>query len=166
MFMAQHLSLWGFLAFTAIGTYVRTSLIPPSAPKKISRHPPAWPPAKGSRTGGGDHNASAHRQPHPLDDLAFLRITDTCGVQPIGQLIGGACGVMAHEGCSEVLRNPCAFTLGDEPLASAVEDGAMQLWVEAAQVGIPLHHLIDSEIRKQPTSPRQSSIQQLLKDTM
>ena len=89
MFMAQHLSLWGFLAFTAIGTNVRTSLIPPSAPKKISRHPPAWPPAKGSRTGGGDHNASAHRQPHPLDDLALLRITDTRRVQPIGQLIGG-----------------------------------------------------------------------------
>jgi hypothetical protein len=31
--------------------------------------------------------------------------------------------VMAHEGCSEVLRNPCALTLSDEPLASGVEHG-------------------------------------------
>ena len=59
---------------------------------------------------------------------------------------------MPNESCSEVLRNPCALTLGDEPLASGVEHGAMQLRVEAAQVGIPLHHLIDSEIRKQPAS--------------
>ena len=50
---------------------------------------------------------------------------------------------MPYEGCSEVLRNPCAFTLGDEPLASGVEDGAVQLRIEAAQVGIPLHHFID-----------------------
>ena len=56
--------------------------------------------------------------------------------------------------------------LGDEPLASGVEHGPMQLRVEAAQVGIPLHHFIDSEIWEQPASPRQSSIQQVLKDTM
>ena len=73
---------------------------------------------------------------------------------------------MPYEGCSEVLRNPCAFTLGDEPLASGVEDGAVQLRIEAAQVGIPLHHFIDSEMWEQPASLWQRSIQQLLKDTM
>ena len=31
---------------------------------------------------------------------------------------------MPDEGCSEVLRNPCALTLGDEPLAGGVEHGA------------------------------------------
>ena len=56
---------------------------------------------------------------------------------------------MPDQGCSEVLRHPCALTLCDEPLASAVEHGPMQLRVEAAQVGIPLHHFIDSEIREQ-----------------
>ena len=73
---------------------------------------------------------------------------------------------MPHEGGSEVLRNPCALALGDEPLAGRVEHGAAELWVEATEVGIPLHHFIDSEIRKQPTSLRKSRIQQLLKDTM
>ena len=50
---------------------------------------------------------------------------------------------MPHQRCSEVLRNPCALALGDEPLAGGVEHGAAELWVEAAQVGIPLHHFID-----------------------
>ena len=54
--------------------------------------------------------------------------------------------MMPHEGCSEVLRNPCALTLSDEPLTSAVEDGAVQLRMEAAEVSIALHHLVDSEI--------------------
>ena len=87
-------------------------------------------------------------------------------VEPISQLVLRSGRVMPHERCSEVFRNPCALTLGDEPLASAVEHGPMQLRVEAAQVGIPLHHFIDSEIWEQPASPRQSSIQQVLKDTM
>ena len=65
-----------------------------------------------------------------------------------------------------MLRDPCALTLGDEPLASGVEHGPVQLRIEAAQVGIPLHHFIDSEMREQPASLRQSRIQQLLKDTM
>ena len=52
MFMAQHLSLWGFLAFTAIGTNVRTSLIPPPAPKKISRHTPRLTTREGKPDGG------------------------------------------------------------------------------------------------------------------
>ena len=65
-----------------------------------------------------------------------------------------------------MLRDPCALTLGDEPLASGVEHGAMQLRVEAAQVGIPLHHFIDSEMWEQPASRWQAAIQQLLKDTM
>ena len=42
---------------------------------------------------------------------------------------------MPHEGCGEVLRNPCAFTLGDEPLAGGVEHGGLQFRMEAAEVG-------------------------------
>ena len=41
MCMAQHLSLRGFLAFTAIGANVLTSLIPPLAQKKSIAIPPA-----------------------------------------------------------------------------------------------------------------------------
>jgi len=40
MCMAQHLSLRGFLAFTAIGANVLTSLIPPLAQKKSIAIPP------------------------------------------------------------------------------------------------------------------------------
>ena len=95
-----------------------------------------------------------------------MGITDASGVQPIGQLIGRPCGVMPNKCCGEVLRDPCTLTLGDEPLASGVEDGAVQLRMEVAQVGIPLHHFIDSEMWEQPASLWQRSIQQLLKDTM
>ena len=73
---------------------------------------------------------------------------------------------MPHERCCEVLRNPCALTLCDEPLASAVEHGPMQLRVEVAQVGIPLHNLVHCEVREQPASLWQGGIQQLLKDPM
>ena len=45
---------------------------------------------------------------------------------------------MPNKTGSEVLRDACPFTLGDEPLASGVEDGAVQLRMEVAQVGIPL----------------------------
>ena len=79
-----------------------------------------------------------------LHNLPLLRIRYARRVEPIGKLIGGPCRVMPHEGCGEVLWHPCALTLSDEPLASAVEHGPMQLRVEAAQVGIPLHHFIDS----------------------
>ena len=41
--------------------------------------------------------------------------------------------MMPHEACGEVLRNPCALTLRDEPLAGAVEHGASELWVTSAQ---------------------------------
>ena len=106
------------------------------------------------------------RQPHPADNFPLLRIGYPRRVQPVGQLIGGACGVVPHEGCGEVLRNPCALTLGDEPLAGAVEHGAVQLWVTSSQPGIPLHNLVDSEIREQPASPRQDGIQQVLQHPM
>jgi hypothetical protein len=39
MCMVQYFSLWGFLAFIAIGTNVRTSLIPLPAPKNQSPYP-------------------------------------------------------------------------------------------------------------------------------
>ena len=71
--------------------------------------------------------------------------------------------MVPHEGCGEVLRDACAFTLGDKPLASAVEHGPMELWVEVAEVSIPLHHFIDSEIWEQPTRRWQDGIQQLFK---
>ena len=45
---------------------------------------------------------------------------------------------MPHETCSEVLRDACALTLGDEPLAGGVEHRAPELWVTPAQVGIAL----------------------------
>ena len=48
--------------------------------------------------------------------------------------------MMPHERCSEVLRNPCALTLGDEPLAGAVEHGPMQLWMSLPEFCIPLHN--------------------------
>ena len=46
---------------------------------------------------------------------------------------------MADEGCGEVLWDTCALTLGDEPLAGAVEHRASEFWVTSAQVSIPLH---------------------------
>jgi hypothetical protein len=103
---------------------------------------------------------------HPLHNLPLLGIRYPRRIQPIGELIGGPCRVMPNKCRSEVLRNPCALTLCDEPLASAVEHSPMQLRVEAAQVGIPLHHFIDSEIWEQPTSLWQRGIQQLLKYPM
>ena len=74
--------------------------------------------------------------------------------------------MMPHKCCGVVLWNPCALALGDEPLTGRVEHGAMQLRVEAAQVGIPLHHFIDSEIWEQPARCWQRGIQKLLKDPM
>ena len=73
---------------------------------------------------------------------------------------------MSYQGCSEVLRDACALTLRDEPLVGRVEHGPMQLWVEVAQLCIPLHHPVHSEVREQPTRRWQSRIQQLLKNPM
>ena len=47
---------------------------------------------------------------------------------------------MPHQRSSEVLRDTSALTLGDEPLAGGVEDGAMQLPVRGPEVGIPLSY--------------------------
>ena len=58
---------------------------------------------------------------------------------------------MPHKACGEVLRHPCAFTLGDEPFAGGVEHRAPELWMASAQVGIPLHNLVHAEVREQPT---------------
>ena len=73
---------------------------------------------------------------------------------------------MPHERCCEVLRNPCALTLSDEPLTSAVEHGPMQLWMPLPQLCIPLHDLVHAEVREQSARRWQSSIQQLLKHPM
>ena len=75
---------------------------------------------------------------------------DTRRVQPIGQLIGGPRRVMPDEACGEVLRDACALTLGDEPLAGGVEHGAAELWVTPAQVGVALHHPVHAELREEP----------------
>ena len=115
---------------------------------------------KGSRTGGGDHNASACWQPHSPDDLPLLGVGYTRGVQPIGQLIGGPSGVMPNKCCGEVLWHPCALTLCDEPLTSAMEHGPVQLRAEASQVRIPLHNLVHCEVREQPAGLWKRGIQQ------
>ena len=47
---------------------------------------------------------------------------------------------MPHEGCSEVLRDPCALTLGDEPLTGGVEHGAVQFWMSLPEFCVPLHN--------------------------
>ena len=61
MCMAQHLSVRGFLAFTAIGTNVRTSLIPPPPQKKNQSPYPRPTTREGKPDGGmfGAHNASS-----------------------------------------------------------------------------------------------------------
>ena len=91
------------------------------------------------------------RQPDLINDLPFLRITDACGVKPVGQLIGGPRGVMPHKACGEVFRNPCALALGDEPLAGGVEDGASELRMTSAQVGVAFHHPVHAEVREEPS---------------
>ena len=90
------------------------------------------------------------RQPDALDDLPLLCVTDARRVQPVGQLIGGPRGVMAHERRSEVLRNPCALTLCDEPLAGGVEHGASEFWMSLPEFCIPLHDLVHGQTWKQP----------------
>jgi hypothetical protein len=42
--------------------------------------------------------------------------------------------VMPDQSCSEVLRNPGALTLSDEPLTGGVEQGSMQLWMSLPDV--------------------------------
>jgi hypothetical protein len=44
-----------------------------------------------------------------------------------------------------VLRNPCALTLGDEPLAGRVEHGAVQFWMSLPEFCVPLHNLVHAE---------------------
>ena len=61
---------------------------------------------------------------------------------------------MPHDTCREVLGVPCALALGDEPLASAVEHGALSARVIAPQEGIPLHHLIHGHRGEQPAFGR------------
>jgi len=59
MSITQHLSLWGFLAFTAIDTNVLTSLIPPPASKKNQSPFPRPTYHDGKPDGGmfGDYDA-------------------------------------------------------------------------------------------------------------
>ena len=58
---------------------------------------------------------------------------------------------MTYEGGGEVLRYARALTLGDEPLASAVEHGAVQLLMETAKASVGLHDTVHSHQRKEPT---------------
>ena len=66
--------------------------------------------------------------------------------------------MLPNKCCCEVLRNPRALTLGDEPLAGGMENGPMQLWVEAAELGIPFHDLVHCVSWEQPTSLWQGGI--------
>ena len=58
---------------------------------------------------------------------------------------------MADEGGREVLGDACALTLGDEPLASAVEHRAPELWMTPAQVGVALYDPVHAQVREQPS---------------
>ena len=58
---------------------------------------------------------------------------------------------MPHKACGEVLWDTCALTLGDEPLASAVEHRAPELWVTPAQVSVAFDDLVHAEVREEPT---------------
>ena len=101
------------------------------------------------------HTPQSHhhvlRQPDLINDLPLLGVTDASRVEPIGELIGGACGVMPNKTCGEVLWHSCALTLGDEPLTGGVEYGPVQLWVTPAQVRIPLYDPVHAEVREQPS---------------
>ena len=66
---------------------------------------------------------------------------------------------MPHDTGCEVLRGTCALTLGDEPLAGAVEHRAFELWELPPKEGIPLHHLVHRHRREQPALGWQGSIQ-------
>ena len=59
--------------------------------------------------------------------------------------------MMPDEACGEVLRDTCALTLGDEPLAGGVEDSASELRMTFAQVGVALDHPVDTELREEPS---------------
>ena len=67
---------------------------------------------------------------------------------------------MPHESCSEVLRNPCALTLRDEPLTGRVEHGAVQFWMSLPEFCVPLHNLVHCEVWEQPTRRWKRGIQQ------
>ena len=54
----------------------------------------------------------------------------------------------ADETCGEVLRDPCALTLGDEPLAGGVEHHASELWVTPAQECVAFDHPVHAEVRE------------------
>ena len=73
---------------------------------------------------------------------------------------------MAREGCGEVLRDTCALTLGDEPLAGGVEHGAFELCVACSEVGIALHDLVHGQTWEEPARLWQGGIQQLLQHPM
>ena len=127
-------------------------MLQPSRLKKIHAviPPPDHPRREAGRGYVWGSQRQLYRQPDLINDLPFLRTTDACGVETIGQLIGGPCGVMPHETCGEVLWNTCALTLRDEPLASGVEHGAAQLWMTPAQVSVSLYDLVDVEMREEP----------------
>ena len=57
---------------------------------------------------------------------------------------------MSYEGGGEVLRDTCALTLCDEPLAGGVEHGAMKLPVHGPEVGVALDDPIDVQGWKEP----------------
>jgi hypothetical protein len=67
----------------------RTSSILPPTPKKTVAIPPPDHPQRAAGWGyvwGLQRQLS--KQTHPLHNFPLLRITDTCGVEPVRQLIG------------------------------------------------------------------------------
>lgn len=68
--------------------------------------------------------------------------------------------MMPHKTGSEVRRDTCALTLGDEPLAGRVEHGATQLPVLGPEVAIVLHELVHGQPWEQPARGWQGGIQE------
>ena len=53
---------------------------------------------------------------------------------------------MTHEGGGKVLRDTCALTLGDEPLAGGVEHSAVEFRVSLPELCIALHNPVHAEV--------------------
>ena len=73
---------------------------------------------------------------------------------------------MPHDTGSEVLRGARSLTLGDEPLAGAVEHRASELRELPPEEGIPLDHLVHGHRGEQPACGWQGGIQQVLQDAV
>ena len=89
------------------------------------------------------------RQRHPIHDGPFLGVRDPCGVEPVGEPVGGSRGVMPDEGGGEVLRDAGTLALGDEPLPGGVEHGASEGWMLSPDPCVGFDDPVDREMREE-----------------